>query len=433
MSIYATLWTLRFPREGDQTVGCEWITVRAQAVPAHIGTPTPGHGYEAGDPYARFLPPAVPVDAEGAAPYDRAVVFVTEDSIKGTERNPQEYAAPLLVLTGEEYARIPFAELHRRLCDVLRGSRSPVTAEVLLPDGAHKTVRRGENEPKVLTGELDLTRPVELVVLSVKERTGRCRLLGGDPTLTLRSSRLWTVVPGEIVVVKPHKQWSYAGHPYLSGDIESSRLDVPALGLVPLGLNLRSMWQPDQHYWGEEGDPIEEWAKPIIACGPRPEFAMEQVLPGSDPTDLDSDPIIESNELKDAGDRDGAGRILMELCQADLRCLDAHAHLGNLAFGHSPKDAIRHYEVGVRIGELSLGPGFDGLLPWGYIDNRPFLRCLSGFGLCLWRLSRFQEAEGVFVRMLWFNPADNQGVRFLVDTVRAHNAWTDDREKGNRE
>jgi hypothetical protein len=70
MSIYATLWTLKFPREGDARSDCEWITVHAQAVPPHIGTPTPGHGYEGGDPYAGFLPPPVAVDAEGAAPYD---------------------------------------------------------------------------------------------------------------------------------------------------------------------------------------------------------------------------------------------------------------------------------------------------------------------------------------------------------------------------
>jgi hypothetical protein len=55
----------------------------------------------------------------------------------------------------------------------------------------------------------------------------------------------------------------------------------------------------------------------------------------------------------------------MELCQADLRCLDAHAHLGNLVFDSSAQQAIRHYEVGVCIGELSLGPDFDGLLPGG--------------------------------------------------------------------
>jgi hypothetical protein len=95
---------------------------------------------------------------------------------------------------------------------------------------------------------------------------------------------------------------------------------------------------------GEEGEPIEEWSRPIIAWGPRPEFEMEQVLPGADAEDPFSDPIIESNDRKDAGDIEGANKILMDLCQADLRCLDAHAHLGNIAFDHWPKLAIRHYE-----------------------------------------------------------------------------------------
>jgi hypothetical protein len=150
---------------------------------------------------------------------------------------------------------------------------------------------------------------------------------------------------------------------------------------------------------------------------------MEQVLPGADSDDPESDPITESNDLKDGGDVRGALRILMELCQADLRCLDAHAHLGNLHFDHDPALAIRHYEVGCRIGELSLAEGFDGLLPWGFIDNRRFLRCLHGFGLCCWRLGRFDEAERVFVRMLWLNPSDNQGVRLLIDAVRAKAPW----------
>lgn len=142
MSIYATLWKLKFPKEGDEHRDCEWLTVTAQAVPPHIGSPTPGCGYEDGDPYAAFLPPPVPTDAEGDAPCHRAVVFVTEYSLKGTPRSPQEYASPLLLLTGEEYARIAFAELHRRVCDALRGNRAPIIAEVLLPDGTHKIIRR---------------------------------------------------------------------------------------------------------------------------------------------------------------------------------------------------------------------------------------------------------------------------------------------------
>ena len=79
----------------------------------------------------------------------------------------------------------------------------------------------------------------------------------------------------------------------------------------------------------------------------------------------------------------------------------------------------------MRIGEFSLGRDFDGLLRWGHIGNRPFLRCLHGFGLCLWRLGRFEEAERIFERMLWLNPSDNQGVRFLIDEVRDRTPWED--------
>jgi len=142
MSIYATLWTLMFPKEGDEHLDCEWTEVSAQAVPAHVGSPTPGMGYEKGDPYAAFLPPAMATDADGNAPFHRAVVFVTKHSIKGTERSGQEYLSPMLVLTGEEYARMTFEQLHDRICDALRGNRAPVLMEMFLPDGTHKTLRQ---------------------------------------------------------------------------------------------------------------------------------------------------------------------------------------------------------------------------------------------------------------------------------------------------
>lgn len=293
--------------------------------------------------------------------------------------------------------------------------------EPYLP-GAPAPSRR-KPQPKATADDLDLSGPVELVAISVKERAARCRLVGSDRVITLRASRLWEVVPGEIITVKVRKQWRYAGHPYLSGEIESTKLDVAALGLVPLRLVDVGMWDPREHYWGQEDEPIEEWAKPIIAWGSRPMFEMEQVLPGADPDDPFSDPITESNDLKDAGDCKEAHKILMALCQSDLRCLDAHAHLGNFVFDSRPKDAIRHYEVGLRIGEMSLGDEFDGVLLWGHIDNRPFLRCMHGYGLCLWRLGRFDEAGRVFDRMLWLNPSDNQGVRFLIEDLRAGTPW----------
>jgi tetratricopeptide (TPR) repeat protein len=233
------------------------------------------------------------------------------------------------------------------------------------------------------------------------------------------------MVPGEIVTVRARKQWRYAGHPYLSGDVDRHRLDVGALGLGPLRLCDEWQWDPADEYWGEEDEPIEEWARAIIARGPRPSFEMEQVLPGADPDDWDSNPILEASERNAAGDMAGAVTLLTDMLAADLRCLDAHAHLGNFEFEDRPQRAVRHYEAGLRIGELSLGKGFDGVLPWGRIDNRPFLRCMQGYGLCLWRLGRPDEATAIFERMLWLNPGDNQGVRFILPEVRSGQRWED--------
>ena len=302
--------------------------------------------------------------------------------------------------------------------DCLAAYRQWMGLDPYPPTEGQDTMRRD-----AAAASIDLRRPVELVVLSVKQKAARCRLLGGDRSFTLRAGRLWDAVPGEIAVVRPRKQWTYAGGSYLSGVIESARIEASALGLIPLRLEDRGTWNPSEEYWGEAGEPIEEWAKPIIAQGTRREFEMEQVLPGENSEDLFSDPITESNERKESGDAAGAYRILMDLCQTDLRCLDAHAHLGNLAWDQWPKEAIRHYEAGFRIGELSLGEDFNGVLPWGWIDNRPFLRCMYGFGLCLWRLGRFEEAARIFDRILWLNPSDNQGVRFLIDDVRAKVTW----------
>lgn len=267
---------------------------------------------------------------------------------------------------------------------------------------------------------------IDVVVLSHSSRAARCRILNTGEVMMLRAGRLWQVVPGEIATIKPAKEWTYGGNPYLSGNIEATRLDAKAIGLTPLRLTPFGDWDPADEYWGEPGDPVEAWAKKIIKRGRRPQFEMEQVIPGEDPEDMLSDPIIESNEKKDAGDFSGAYDILMGLCGADLRCLDAHAHLGNLSFDTRPKDAVRHYEAGVRIGDLSLPADFHGLLPWGMIDNRPFLRCLNGYGLCLWRLERFDESRAAFERLLWLNPSDNQGVRFVIDDVRKRRAWRPD-------
>jgi hypothetical protein len=293
-------------------------------------------------------------------------------------------------------------------------------------------LREKIKQTKVGVGEIDISGSVDLIVLGIKKReAARCRLLGQDKEITLRTSGLWNVVPGEIVTVMPKKHWSYAGHPYLSADITTARFDLAALNLTPLALTDEGVWDPTDEYWGEEEDPFPKWAKEIIAHGPRPQYEMERVVPGAEPedVDIDTDPILQSIELKEEGDFVGADQILTGLLIADLRCLDAHAHLGNSEFDRRPQMALRHYDIGRQIGELSLGPDFKNVLRWGMIDNRPYLRCLHGYGLCLWRLKRFDEAAAIFTRMLWMNPSDNQGARFNLHDIRAGKPWEDRDEK----
>jgi Flp pilus assembly protein TadD len=83
----------------------------------------------------------------------------------------------------------------------------------------------------------------------------------------------------------------------------------------------------------------------------------------------------------------------------------------------------------MRIGELSLGAAFDGILLWRMIENRPFLRCLHGYGLCLWRAGDFDGAYRVFRRMLWLNPPDNQGARCLIADVHERKSWESRRDR----
>jgi hypothetical protein len=75
--------------------------------------------------------------------------------------------------------------------------------------------------------------------------TAACRRSdGAGGFVALRAGHLWHVIAGEIAVVRPRKQWRYAGAPCLSGAIESTRIDAAALGLIPLKLEDQGIWAP---------------------------------------------------------------------------------------------------------------------------------------------------------------------------------------------
>ena len=70
------------------------------------------------------------------------------------------------------------------------------------PAEGHVPFRRKRHH-KATDDNLDLSKPIELVALSVKEKNARCRLLGSERVITLRASRIWDLVAGAIVTVKP--------------------------------------------------------------------------------------------------------------------------------------------------------------------------------------------------------------------------------------
>src|SRR5579859_7968297 len=76
--------------------------------------PIPGYGYESGNPYEAFLPPARRIESGVPEGDLRAVVFVVGTSKKGTVRSGQEYESP-----------IPGAHRYRVRRDAVPGSARP--------------------------------------------------------------------------------------------------------------------------------------------------------------------------------------------------------------------------------------------------------------------------------------------------------------------
>lgn len=293
------------------------------------------------------------------------------------------------------------------LADVEVPARTPGAGHVaayrvwmgIAPDtGAPATTQRGRRQHKAGDDDLDLSRPVELVVFAVKERAARCRLLGSGRVITLRAGSLYGIVAGHIVTVAPNKHWRHAGHPYLSGQITGARIDASGLGLVPLALRAAGAWDTG----------VEDRSAP----GGRPRRPFELEVPPI-PTELAAAHIDEPDAVAE------------KLLEADLRFLDAHAYRGGRLLTLSPQWALQHYEVGVGIGQLSVGDDFDGVLPGELAGNRGFLRCLSGYGSCLWRLERRDEATRVFDRALRLDPVDRQGVRPLRSAMGAGERWSE--------
>ena len=201
----------------------------------------------------------------------------------------------------------------------------------------------------------------------------------------------------EIFEVEPEKEWTYKKTPYISGKIISQRIDIPALELELL---------------------------PVHCIDKRKqEFKLEQVILGTQNYEMD-DPITDEVELKNMGRMDEAWDLLYHVIKQDLRCIDAHVHMGHFKFGDGlsaywVKQSLKHFTMGAELGHYFLGYSFDGKLPWSAIDNRPYLRALHGQCLCYWALGNYKAAADIAHSLLKLNKSDNQGIRFILPEIEA--------------
>ena len=315
---------------------------------------------------------------------------------------------------------------HGLQATVRRGGRvwSVALVDVGLPDehaaaclGAYRTWLGLPLDPDPVTEEAELSN---LVVLSVRQRSARCRYLGASREVTLRTAELHGVVPGEVLTVRIRKSWVQDGCPYVSGRIEARRVDIEGLELQKLGLEPAGVWDP-RDVWDADFPP-DEWARAQLKRGRRARFKLEEVRPRLAGAHFE-DPVLEAAELETGGQADEARRLRQDTLHVELRCLAAHAQLGRTLMEIDTVTAGRHYEIGSCIGRLSLPADFNGVLPWVLPSNRPFLRCLHGWGLSLWRQGRNEAAMAVFSELMLVNPADPQGVRHLLPTLEAGERW----------
>lgn len=109
-------------------------------------------------------------------------------------------------------------------------------------------------------------------------------------------------------------------------------------------------------------------------------------------------------------------RLAREALKISPDCADAYIILAELT---SPtlQDKLNLYEQATRAGERAIG--YLAFVQragsfWGTTWTRPYMHARLGYARCLEQLGRRHEALKHYAEMLYLNPRDNQGVRYLL-------------------
>ncbi|MBL4879802.1 MAG: hypothetical protein JKX82_00625 [Oleispira sp.] len=117
----------------------------------------------------------------------------------------------------------------------------------------------------------------------------------------------------------------------------------------------------------------------------------------------------------------GLNRIIKKFPDCHI---DAYNHL-SISYRNQDKTekalqyAITAYMIGLDSFPVSFNHNEDKL-KWLILENRPFLRSLQILGLEFMRRNELVRAESLFLKLMLYNPNDNQGIRYLLTEIYHH-------------
>ncbi len=114
-----------------------------------------------------------------------------------------------------------------------------------------------------------------------------------------------------------------------------------------------------------------------------------------------------------------AKRIFSSLINICPYFIDAYNHLATIEW--KAGDLVqteKHYSQAYTIGRSVLSANFKGQLPWGWVENRPFLRTIHGLALVKLRRGDIKSAQQLLGWLVRLEPNDNLGARAIIEDIR---------------
>ncbi len=125
------------------------------------------------------------------------------------------------------------------------------------------------------------------------------------------------------------------------------------------------------------------------------------------------DDVLDRHQMGELSDN-AYVKALEQLVASSPDFIDGYAHLAiHWEYQGKPKKALDMALKGLAVANRVIPEGFVGLIEWGHLDNRPYLRAMQAALISYIRLRRHVDAARMIELMLARNPNDNQGVRFL--------------------